>query len=1149
MQATTLTAINGDLGSANKYHQEEIEETRKQNTSSSRYFLDDPETVYMFFDKGNLLQPFKEKSDGSRSEIELNLQAVEKALSSNLDKKGKNAVAKLQSLEFKKHRARISELGKLLRDHEQGKGGLNSAQVSQMKQEHSSLQAKVASVPEPVIGRDFTLTLEKSYSIAFALASKKEKKIWMDCFQSACQETLEMIIQEYMKSNKKRKIPKKEIEDLTRKTIYGLYVHFTNRDGDPHLHAHGVIYNLLQELEGGRLMGNNFSIMKGPNFQRLIQKVDLHLHSRMNEQLQEKLLNKYKFIAYKIDKEGGKTIKRDLENDDVTADLSGWNIDFDAPSKKKISELSRIANQVNDQVTQEVNEAKNLRDLYLSRADLISDSDLKKQEKELIVAQYRERKKYLETTYSRELKNKIKPAKGSVQGDFESIAKNLNLGKGKSFDGGGVRIFEADFEKLVRKATENKHAFSELDLEIFGLKYGAKLSEVKAAVQRNLKDAKDVSGEKKYILHEGNWYSRENLLMAMKILDTSQELAKSKWSVNIQAIKPNKKKQIYEKLKLNEDQFKAVDLCLNDSQLNIIAGLPGVGKSTVLKVIVDEIKDQAPKTEFFSVSTSGKIVEQLAGDIKNSEAKTLASFVFAIKSGKLNLTKNSVVVVDEAGMVEDQHYHTLFEEAKKAGAKVILVGDDRQLSSVGRGDSFRDIQRLNRSQTVRINKIVRQKNSKLKETVELMAGSGVSDEEYQKLVASNRLVKEVFADLKSKNMVKTFTKSRELLSDVAQSFMNDEASWNEKIVIASSNNEVSKINNKTQDLRFKGTGTPFISLEDSDLSFYVGDRLMVTKQMNHKYLADDPQNPGKKIEKTKKISNGKLCTVRAVRPEKGTVVVEYFTDGIKHLEEINIQEKKDSISLGYASTIFKAQGVSVESVFIALSDNQLLNSAENLNVAISRGKQRCEVFMLAQHEDRIIESHKSDTKAKSDLQNVKQEFFEKERERKILNQNFDIDLDKKYVSPQAKKELEDQKRAYARGVEKMSQRYMVGGHEIEIFTSKGDYFRFLDSRIGEDARKSFVHQFGVIGEINKKLFGSFYTPDGVVSGSFHKADFKMPSPARDHLLGELIKKYQDMELIEGVKVIDSEKLCKNLDALISRPLPEHEKDLEKPLIR
>jgi hypothetical protein len=279
------------------------------------------------------------------------------------------------------------------------------------------------------------------------------------------------------------------------------------------------------------------------------------------------------------------------------------------------------------------------------------------------------------------------------------------------------------------------------------------------------------------------------------------------------------------------------------------------------------------------------------------------------------------------------------------------------------------------------------------------------------------------------------------------------------------------------------------------------------------------------------------------------VVVEYFTDGIKHLEEINIQEKKDSISLGYASTIFKAQGVSVESVFIALSDNQLLNSAENLNVAISRGKQRCEVFMLAQHEDRIIESHKSDTKAKSDLQNVKQEFFEKERERKILNQNFDIDLDKKYVSPQAKKELEDQKRAYARGVEKMSQRYMVGGHEIEIFTSKGDYFRFLDSRIGEDARKSFVHQFGVIGEINKKLFGSFYTPDGVVSGSFHKADFKMPSPARDHLLGELIKKYQDMELIEGVKVIDSEKLCKNLDALISRPLPEHEKDLEKPLIR
>lgn len=702
---------------------------------------------------------------------------------------------------------------------------------------------------------------------------------------------------------------------------------------------------------------------------------------------------------------------------------------------------------------------------------------------------------------------------------------------------------------MVRKATENKHAFSELDLEIFGLKYEAKLSEVKAAVQRNLKDAKDISGEKKYILHEGNWYSRENLLMAMKILDTTQELAKSKWSVEIQAIKPNKKKQLFQDFKLNEDQFKAIDLCLNDSQLNIIAGLPGVGKSTVLKVIVDEIKAQAPKTEFFSVSTSGKIVEQLAGDIKNSEAKTLASFVFAIKSGKLNLTKNSVVVVDEAGMVEDQHYHTLFEEAKRAGAKVILVGDDRQLSSVGRGDSFRDIQRLNRSQTVRINKIVRQKNSKLKETVELMAGSGVSDEEYQKLVASNRLVKEVFSDLKSKNMVKTYTKNRELFSDVAQSFLNDEASLNEKIVIASSNSEVSKINNKIQDLRFKGTDTPFISLEDSDVSFYVGDRLMVTKQMNQKYLADDPQNPGNKIQKTKKISNGKLCTVLAVNPKKGTVFVEYLNEGIKHVEEINIEEKKDSISLGYASTIFKAQGVSVESVLIALSDNELLNSAENLNVAISRGKQRCGVFMLAQHEDRIIESHKADTKAKSDLQNVKQDFFEKERERRILNQNFDIDLDQKYVSPQAKKELQEQREKYARGVERMSTRYSVGGHTIERFTSRADLYSFIDSRIGEEARKSFIYQYNLISDLNKKLFGTYYTPDGVLNGTFYKSSFKLPSPARDHVLGELIVKYQEMALVDGVAVVESEKLCKSLDRLISRPLPEHEQEIGTPIIR
>lgn len=1148
MQATTLTAINGDLGSANKYHQEEIEETKKENTPSSRYFLDDPETVYMFFDKGNLLAPFKGKPASSQSEIEVNLSAVEKALAANLDKKSKNAVAKLQSQEFKNHRLKIAQLGKLLRDHEHGKGNLNPAQVSKFKQELASLQAKVASVKEPVIGRDFTLTLEKSYSIAFALATKEEKKIWMECFTSACQETLEMIIQEYMKNNSKKKIGKKEIEDLTRKTVYGLYVHFQNRDGDPHLHAHGVIYNLLQELEGGRLKGNNFSIMQGPNFLKLVQKVDLHLHSKMNEQLQEKLPNKYCFTAYKLNKVAGKTVKVDHQKDEVTADLSGWNIDFDAPSKKNIADLSKLAVKVTEQVDQAIEEARQERDLYLAKADATTDKKLRQEEKKSILASYKQHKKYLETTFRRELKNKIKPAKGIVHGNFESIAASLNLKSGKSFDGGGVRAFEADFEKLVRKATENKHAFSELDLEIFGLKYGAHISEVKAVIQRNLKESKDKSGERKFILHEGNWYSRENLLMAMQVLDNSQELAKNKWSVNIQAISSEQKKKLFEKSRLNEDQFRAIDLCLNDSQLNIIAGLPGVGKSTVLKVIVDEIKAQATKTEFFSVSTSGKIVEQLAGDIKNSEAKTLASFVFAINSGNLNLTKDSVVVVDEAGMVEDQHYHTLFEEAKRAGAKVILVGDDRQLSSVGRGDSFRDIQRINKSQTVRINQIVRQKNAKLKEAVERMAGSGISDEEYQQNVESNTLVKEVFADLKAKNMLKTFTKSRDLLENIAQVYLADVATLNEKIVIASSNSEVSKINNKIQDLRFKGTDTPFISLEDSDVSFYVGDRLMVTKQMNQKYSVEDPNNPGKQISKTKKIANGKLCTVLAVKPEKGTIVVEYLTDGIKHLEEINIEEKKDCISLGYASTVFKAQGISVDSVLLALSDNELLNSAENLNVAISRGKKRCEVFMLAQHEDRIIESHKADSKAKADLQNVKQECFERERERIALNELIDIDLEQ--LRPVPAKQKPEQEILFEGAVRRVNERFQFNGAPLPLVSNVVDLEDVLKKILGEQNVFPFTSSVSKIAELNLKLFGQKSTPKDVEVGKYSKDSLKLPSPAKDRALSDLIYWYSRLETtVPGVKVVNLTALKKELEKMMIKPIPQIQKTQEQGLVR
>ena len=62
--------------------------------------------------------------------------------------------------------------------------------------------------------------------------------------------------------------------------------------------------------------------------------------------------------------------------------------------------------------------------------------------------------------------------------------------------------------------------------------------------------------------------------------------------------------------------------------------------------------------------------------------------LFALANGRTAWTRNTVVIVDEAAMVETAIMALVARWAADAGAKLILAGDDRQLSSINRGGMF-----------------------------------------------------------------------------------------------------------------------------------------------------------------------------------------------------------------------------------------------------------------------------------------------------------------------------------------------------------------------------------------------------------------------------------------------------------------------------
>ena len=63
----------------------------------------------------------------------------------------------------------------------------------------------------------------------------------------------------------------------------------------------------------------------------------------------------------------------------------------------------------------------------------------------------------------------------------------------------------------------------------------------------------------------------------------------------------------------------------------------------------------------------------------------------ALAGRRVELDDHSVLVVDEAGMVGTRKLAPLLTHVEHAGAKVVLVGDDRQFSPVDAGGGFRGL--------------------------------------------------------------------------------------------------------------------------------------------------------------------------------------------------------------------------------------------------------------------------------------------------------------------------------------------------------------------------------------------------------------------------------------------------------------------------
>ncbi|KAB2675131.1 AAA family ATPase [Brucella tritici] len=171
---------------------------------------------------------------------------------------------------------------------------------------------------------------------------------------------------------------------------------------------------------------------------------------------------------------------------------------------------------------------------------------------------------------------------------------------------------------------------------------------------------------------------------------------------------------------LNEEQVGMYKYVLSSKQqLVCVEGSAGTGKTFSMSTVHEAVKTAGRR--MLGLSPSWKAASILSDDISlgNDAFFATAKFIAEHRAGKVKIDANTVIVVDEAGMmgIEDAQY--ILEAVKAVGGRLILQGDTMQLSPVAAGDPLTLAMRLNGG--YRLNNIVRQNDNTNEETKRLTA--------------------------------------------------------------------------------------------------------------------------------------------------------------------------------------------------------------------------------------------------------------------------------------------------------------------------------------------------------------------------------------------------------------------------------------------
>jgi conjugative relaxase-like TrwC/TraI family protein len=361
------------------------------------------------------------------------------------------------------------------------------------------------------------------------------------------------------------------------------------------------------------------------------------------------------------------------------------------------------------------------------------------------------------------------------------------------------------------------------------------------------------------------------------------------------------------------------DVCQGGQGVAVVVGRAGTGKTFALGIARHAW--QLDGYRLLAAAPTGIATLSLQGE-GFEDVATCDRLLGDLNRGREQLDPRTVVVVDEVGMVGSRKLTRLLEYAQQAQAKVVLVGDDRQLAAIDAGGGFRALRlRLGASE---LTENRRQQQAWEREALELVR-SGLVDEAVAAYQAHDRVVA---ADSKP-------AATLALLQDWWIAWQDTERDPSQEvIVLAARRGEVDRLNSACQELlAARGRlGPERLRVEDRQLA--VGDRVVC----GHNAIGELG------------VANGSRGVVTALDPRARSLTIRLDGKGGRevslprsYLDGRRQGERNRRVDLAYATTGHRAQGLTRGRALVRLTGSEDVNW---LYVQLSRARQDTRLYAV-----------------------------------------------------------------------------------------------------------------------------------------------------------------------------------------------------------